>query len=42
MAIQSYIPNLRQTVQIAVAVIIIALAVKYLPIPANVKALFRI
>jgi len=42
MAIKSYIPNVDQTVKIGVALVILFGLMKFLPIPENVRALFRV
>ena len=42
MAIQAYIPDVKSGVKIAVALVIIFLILKYLPIPDAVRNLFRL
>jgi len=42
MALKGYIPTINSTVKIAIALVIIFLALKWLPIPENIKQLFRV
>lgn len=42
MAIQSYIPSVKATVKVGVAIVIIAIVLRYLPISENIKSMFRI
>jgi len=42
MSLKSYIPTMNQTVKIAVAILIIAVVLRVLPIPDLYKSYFRI
>jgi len=42
MAIKSYIPSVSATVKVAVAMMIVFGLMKFLPIPENIRSMFRI
>jgi len=42
MAISKYVPSVNQAIKIAVAMVIIFLALKWLPIPTQIRDLFRV
>jgi len=42
MAIGKYIPSVDSTIKIAVALVILFGLIKFLPIPENIKAMFRV
>ena len=42
MNLGKYVPSMDQTIKIAVGLAIIGLLLRYLPIPENIKQLFRI
>jgi len=39
---EKYIPSLKFTVKVAIAVLIIMVILKYAPVPENVKNMFRL
>ena len=42
MNIGAFVPSVNQTVKVAVAIVIIAMVLRYLPIPDNIRQLFRV
>lgn len=42
MTIKGYLPSLQGIVKVAVAIVVIFLILKYLPISENIKNLFRV
>jgi len=42
MGLKKYIPSTESTVKVGVALVILFALIKFLPIPENIRALFRV